>query len=160
MTPINKSLIPGIMLIVLGIIFLLPNFTPLQGQDLWPILILGPGILFYIMFIQDRANYGLLMPATVLTFSGFLFFYCIINGWHLMRTLWPVLMIAPGIAFLLMYAFGKKENALLVPGIILTALGGVFLIGATDYDYLWPVALIVLGIVLLFGARRKNPSES
>lgn len=157
MPPINKSVVPGITLIVLGIIFLLPNFTSLEARDLWPILILGPGILFYIMFFQDRTNYGLLMPATVLTASGLLFFYCVSEGWHMMRTLWPIMMIAPGAAFMLMYIWGKKENALLVPGIVLTLLGGLFLIAATDYDYLWPVALIVLGIVLLFGARRKNP---
>ena len=159
MANVSKSLVPGIALILLGVIFLLPNFTDLDGRDLWPLLILGPGILFYILFFMDRANYGLLMPATILTVSGVLFFYCTVEGWHMMRTLWPFFMIAPGVAFLLMYIWGKKEGAFLIPGIILCVAGFIFLLGATEYNYLWPVVLIVIGVILLLTRKRGAPEE-
>ena len=154
----NKSFVPGIALILLGIVFLLPNFTDMRERDLWPLLVLGPGILFFVLFLADRTNYGLIMPATILTVSGVLFFYCTVEGWHMMRTLWPFFMIAPGIAFLLMYMVGRKEGAFLVPGIILTAAGVVFLLGATEYIALWPVVLIVIGVILLFTRKRGTPS--
>jgi hypothetical protein len=159
MSTINKSIVPGLALILLGVIFLLPNFIEMEGRDLWPLLVLGPGVLFFIMFFMDRANYGLIMPATILTVSGLLFFYCSFVGWHMMRSFWPFFMIAPGIAFILMYIWGKKDRAFLIPGGILTIAGLVFLLAATEYNYLWPIVLIAIGAILLF-TRKKNNAES
>jgi hypothetical protein len=75
----------------------------LRGRDLWPVFVLGPGVALYIGFLRDRSSYGLLMPATVLTVVGLMFFYCIFEGWFMMRTIWPFFIIAPGLGFLLMY---------------------------------------------------------
>jgi hypothetical protein len=157
MEPKQRSLVPGIVLIVLGVVFLLPAVTDLRWSDIWPLLVFAPGLLFFGMYFMDRSNYGLLMPATVMVFSGALFFYCVAEGWHHMRHLWPLLMMSPGIGFILMYLLGKKEKGLLVPGIFLTGIGVFFLLAASEYDYLWPVILIVIGVYLLFS--RKQSSE-
>lgn len=156
MASLNRPLLPGISMIGLGILFLVLNLTDMRMRDVWPLFVLMPGILFYIMFFLDRANYGLLMPATVLTVSGFMFFYCVFNGWHLMGSIWPLYMVAPGVAFLLMYRFGKKEKGLLIPGFILSGMGFIFLLGATDYPHLWPIVLIIIGVVLIMNSRRKT----
>ena len=132
----NKSVVTGIVLIIIGLIFLLPSFTNLTLRDLWPVLMLGPGILFFLGYIADRKNYGLLMPGAILTTYGLLFLYCSLTDWYMMRSLWPLYLIGPGIGFFLLYYFGKKETALLVPGSILTILGLIFLVRSTDYDYL------------------------
>ena len=153
----NKSIITGVALIVIGVIFLLPNFTDLTLRDLWPVLMLAPGVLFFLGFLADRKNYGLLMPGAILTTYGLLFFYCTIFGWYLMRDLWPFYLVGPGIGFFLMYQFGKKETGLLIPGSILTALGVIFLLLTTDYSYLWPATIIVAGIVLILRSRRSPP---
>ena len=153
----NKSLITGVMLIVIGSVFLLPSFTDLTLRDLWPVLMLAPGILFFLGFIADRKSYGLLMPGAILTIYGLAFFYCTITGWSAVNILWPFYLIGPGIGFFLMYYFGKKETALLVPGTILTLLGLIFLLRSTDYDYLWPVAIILAGVLIIVIGKRKRP---
>jgi hypothetical protein len=34
----------------------------------------------------------------------------------------------------------------------------IFLLNSTDYGQLWPLAIIVAGILLIFSSRRKPPS--
>jgi len=155
----QRSFAPGIILIALGILFLLPRFFHVHLAQLWPFFILGGGIAFYIAFIADRSNYGLLMPGTILTVIGLLFFYCTVEGWYMMETLWPFFIIAPGLGFALMYLFGNKERGLLIPAGILLALGCFFLLARTEYDYLWPLVLIAFGVFLLVAPRQK-PKDS
>jgi len=152
MAPSRKSVFPGILLIVLGIVFLLPNFTDLRARELWPVFILAPGVAFFFMYSRERSNYGLLMPAAILTVISVMFFSMTL-GWASMQTIWPLFIMAPGIGFLLMYLLGKREKGLLIPAGILNALGLIFLLGVSDYDYLWPVILIVVGLVFLLSAR-------
>ncbi len=153
MSPSRKSVVPGILLIVLGIIFLLPNVTPIRMHELWPFFILGLGIYFFILFFTDRSNFGLLMPASVLTVMGLLFLYCAAAGWQAMNMLWPLFIIGPGIGFFLMYALGKKERGLLIPAFILTGLGCIFLMGTAGAEDYWPIILILIGALLLFPRR-------
>jgi hypothetical protein len=76
-----------------------------------------------------------------------------------MRDLWPFYLIGPGIGFFLMYFFGRKETGLLVPGTILILLGAIFLLRATEYENLWPLLIIIAGIILIFkNRRRKEPT--
>jgi hypothetical protein len=159
MPPSNRSLVPGIILIALGILFLLPNFVAVRGRDLWPLLMIGAGIVFYVAFFLNRSNFGLLMPATILTVYGSLFYYCKIEGWESITTLWPFFMIGPGLGLILMYLFGKKEPGLLIPAGMLITLGLIFLLGATRFDYLWPALLILAGLFVLLGGRRTGRSS-
>ena len=150
MSAARRSAIPGILLIVLGIIFFLPNITSIRMHELWPFFILGLGIYFFILFFTDRTNFGLLMPASVLTVMGLLFLYCAMVGWYTMNTLWPLFIIGPGIGFFLMYALGRKERGLLIPAFILTGLGCIFLMGTAGAEDYWPVILILIGALMLF----------
>ena len=150
----RQSLVPGIALIVLGLVFLIPNFTPLRPRDLWPAFVLGTGLFFYVLYLADRSKFGLLMPGTILTVIGLLFFYCVFEGWYNMRSLWPLFIIAPGLGLLMMYQFGRKEKGLLIPGSILSGIGILFLVGFSDSDYLLPVILIGIGILLLFQSKK------
>ena len=154
----NKSVITGIALITIGVIFLLPNFTDLSLRDLWPVLMLGPGILFFVSYLSDRKSYGLLMPGTILTTYGLLFLFCTLFGWYWLEVLWPVYLIAPGVGFILMYYLGKKETGLLVPGAVLTLLGLIFLLNTAEVGYLWPVVIILAGVALIVKSRLKRPA--
>ena len=154
----RRSFFPGVILIVLGLIFLLPNFTSWRFDELWPLLILAVGATFLVGYLENRTNYGLLMPATILIVIGCLFLYTETSGWHHMAELWPVFMLAPGIGFFMMYLFGKKEKGLLIPASILTGIGVIFLFGQSEYGYLWPIILIIVGIVLLMNSKPRTPS--
>jgi hypothetical protein len=154
----NKSVITGMALITIGAIFLLPNFTSLTLRDLWPILMFGPGILFFAGFLSDRNNYGLLMPGSILTTYGLLFLTCSIFGWEEMELLWPAFILGPGAGFLLMYFFGKKELGLLIPGAIFSTLALLFFFHTTRYGEFWPLIIIAAGVLLILNSRKKPPA--
>jgi len=157
-----SNIIIGIGLIILGLIFLSENFGYVEfdfGQ-IWPVFVILGGVGFWLGFLQDRKNYGLIMPATILTVYGLLFLYCSYDGWYNMQYLWPWFMIGPGIGFFFMYSFGEKDRGLLVPAGILSGIGLLFLFRHTGLLRYWPVILIIVGLVLILkhyrGENKKN----
>ena len=154
----TRSPIPGIMLIALGVLFLIANLSHYNLESLWPVFVLGPGVAFIVMFFRDRNNYGVLMPGTILTVIGLLFFACTMYGWDQMERLWPLFIMAPGLGFVMMYLFGKHERGLLIPAGILTGLGLVFLMGINESDYLSPAVLILLGLLFLIRWKKEDPA--
>ncbi len=152
----TRSPLPGIMLIILGVLFLIANFANVHLDALWPVFVLGPGVAFIVMFFRDRNNYGVLMPGTILTVIGALFFACTVYGWDQMEHLWPLFIMAPGLGFVMMYLFGKHERGLLIPAGILTGLGLVFLLDANESEYLWPGVLILVGLLFLVRWKKEN----
>ena len=139
----------GGMFILAGILFLLSNFQLISFSYSWPSFVLLPGVLFFLAFFEERKSIGLLMPASILTCYGLLFFYCEMFGWEHLDLLWPVFIIAPGIGFFLMYYLGKKEKGLLIPGSILIFIG-LINIGLQDMSsFFWPILLIGVGLFLL-----------
>lgn len=150
----SRSLIPGVLLIVFGVFFLAVNFVGVDFEDIWPVTLLVPAIAFFIMFARDRRQYGLLMPGTILVVLSVLFFTCQIRGWTLMDVLWPIFMLAPGLGFIMLYLFGRRDPGLLIPAGILIGLSAVFLLANLGFGHLWPAVLILVGVLLL--VRRKS----
>jgi hypothetical protein len=77
------------------------------------------------------------------------------------RTYWPVLLIAAGIAHLF---FSRHVVRSVVWSGMLITIGGLLLarnfgyIHGDDWKFVWPVMLIFLGILFLFRARAGGPS--
>ncbi len=158
----TKSLIWGIILIAIGFLFLGQNLNwfNIRWDHLWPLLLMGGGLLFWIGWLAKRREIGLLMPGTILLTYGALFLYCENNGWFWMETLWPVFLLGPGLGFLFMYLLGQREAGLLLPAGILIVLSFLFWAGEGAFTYFWPALLIVIGLYLLFKARnRKSPAR-
>ncbi len=151
-TPIQKRL-HGVVLIIIGLLLLVFNLTDLRWNEAWPVVFLALGCYFIVIFLADRNAYGVLMPASIFLFMGGIFLYSSLHGWYNMGTLWPFFLIGPGVGFFLMYLFGKKEKGLLIPGYILTGLGVLFLLAFAEWVYLWPLALIALGLFFLLRPR-------
>jgi len=147
----TSDMIIGVSLVILGILFLSENFgfMTFDFKDIWPLFIIFAGIGFGIGYLQDRKNYGMLMPASILILYGLLFFYCTIEGWYIMSALWPVFILGPGIGFFMMYLLGEREKGLLIPASILTGIGVLFLISHSGFWRYWPLALIIVGIVMI-----------
>ncbi len=156
----TRSPLPGIILIVLGVLFLIANFSDVHLDSLWPIFVLGPGVAFIVLFFRNRKDYGVLMPGTILTVIGILFFICTLTGWDQMQHLWPLFIMAPGLGFIMMYLFGKHERGFLIPAGILTGLGLIFLVDANESDYLWPIVLILIGLLFLLRWKKEAPSAA
>lgn len=158
----NGPLLPGVILIVLGIAFLLAQFNVIRSDQVWPLFILAPGVGFWAMYFysKDRQSQaGLLIPGTITSLIGLLFFYLNFSDWSQMEFLWPVFPLIVGVAFYVFYfASGKnsKDRGILVPATILTAVGILFLMIARFSYKLWPIILIAVGILMLFGRRDKK----
>jgi hypothetical protein len=108
------------------------------------------------MAVRDRKNFGLFMPGSVLTVTGILFFICTFTGWGQMEELWPLFIMAPGIGFVMMYAFGKHERGLLIPAGILIGLGLIFLADSFHNEFLWPIVLILVGLLFLLRWKKED----
>ena len=157
----TSDMVIGVGLIILGILFLFENFGYIEFnfKDVWPVFVILAGVGFWIGFLQDRKNSGLLMPGSILLIYGLMFFYCSLNGWGYMSDLWPGFIIGPGIGFFMMYLFGEKEKGLLIPASILTGIGALFLISHSGIWRYWPVALIIIGIILIVKNQIKRKPE-
>jgi len=145
----KEKIFIGSVLILAGVLFLLSNLEILSLEKFWPIFVLAPGILFIFMFYKEGKNIGYLMPATICTIYGLLFFYCEFSDWDSLSYLWPIFIMAPGIGFLLMYFFGGYQKGFLIAGSIISFISLVFLGLMDTSTFFWPIFLIGLGIYFL-----------
>jgi hypothetical protein len=103
-------------------------------------------------------TFGLLLGSFFFLFSFGVF------EWEQMSELWPVFPLIAGLAFLATWiAGGLRDTGLLVPAVIAITLGTVglgFELGAIDartIGTLWPLALVVLGALMIVRALRRTP---
>lgn len=155
----KHNLIWGILLIAVGGIFLIGNFTSLGMDGLWPLFPLAVGIAFWVGYFHDKKNFGLLMPGSILIVVSLLFFYCIFYGWWRMEYLWPVFILAPAAGFVAMYFGGTKEPGLLIPAGILGTIGFIFLFLSYGFGNFWPIMLIIAGVLIIMLAGKKRGGE-
>ncbi len=137
----------GVTFVVLGIVFLLEDLNIVLFN--WSLYVILTGIAFLLAFWLNKENLLFILPATVLIVYGLLFFYCQISGWQHIALLWPVLLVAPGLGFLLMYVRQTNRQLYLYPGAILSAFGLLFFLRKINYIKYWPVLLIIIGLVLI-----------
>ncbi len=147
-----SDIIIGLALIILGFLFLSENFGYLDFdfQEVWPVIFLVAGGGFWAGYFQNRRNYGLLMPGTILIVYGLMFWYCASEGWYNMQYIWPGFLIGPGLGFIMLYIFGEREKGLLIPAGILIGLGVIFLLSFSNLADYWPIILIGAGIYLIY----------
>ncbi|WP_028986491.1 LiaI-LiaF-like domain-containing protein [Thermicanus aegyptius] len=155
----NQQMV-GIFFILLGLFFLLAKMEliPFSLFDLWPFFLVIPGLAFHFFGFLNRIP-GLHVPGGILTTIGILFLFTEFFGYGWMEHLWPIFIIAPGIGLLELYLFGTREKGLLIPVVILFSVGGFFLfftLFSTFIPYLVGFLLIVLGVYMIFGNRRRE----
>ena len=145
----RETFIWGIVLVVIGTVFLIGNLSRIGMHILWPLFPLIGGLAFCVGYFYNRKNVGLLMPGSILVVISLLFFYCTIDGWVHMVNLWPVFVIAPAVGFVSLYFGGAKDSDLLIPAGILTGLGIIFFLVSYNLGEYWPILLILIGIVMI-----------
>lgn len=155
----NKGIFPGLLLIGIGFYFLMHqlHIPTLEKIFTWPTLLIILGIIFLLQayFSNDHDS---IFPGTILLGIG-----THIHGKSLFA-IWPnhwgMYTLIISLAFLLRY---QKTKTGLVPGIILLVISilGVFYGGLISWmswigkfvsllESFWPVALIAIGLYLLF----------
>lgn len=151
----HRSFVAGILLIIVGFLFLANNlgWFYFSWETFWPYFLILAGVLFWLQWAFNRENYGVLMPGTICLVYGALFLYSAHFGWNRMGELWPVFILGPGLGFYAMYFLGRKDSGLVTTGTILTGIALVFLLVQNRGDFLWPLLLIAVGLGLLLKAR-------
>jgi hypothetical protein len=163
----RSDLVGGLLLISIGALVLAGKFVNLADwPDLGLFFLPALGALFMLAGILDR-NGGLMVPGGIL--SGI--------GWGAYLTAGPFTWASErqeGGVFLLVFALGWASIAVvsalfakktlwgtLVPAAVLAAIGGALVFGGMFVDLLdvagklWPLALVVAGIAVIFKATRR-----
>jgi hypothetical protein len=155
----SGQMITGILLVLLGIILLLAQ---LLGRwfisGFWPFFLIVGGLIFYAGYFarSDKPSgyEGMLFPGTYLVVLGVMFLVMNILGWYYMRYLWPTFVLGVALSLWSMYLFGpaepeKKRSDLLSSIKVLTIISVVLYLIAIGGMYLWPLALIVVGLIII-----------
>ncbi len=164
------GLIVGLILVVVGGLLLLDQLlnVPVLHYT-WPLVIVAIGALFFVgMLTREKEAGALAIPGAMIVMLGLIFLYQVITGhWSSWAYIWT--LVAPtgtGIG-LYIYGWWSDRPALRQAGRIVTLVGfilflvfGAFvelvtsLLGfVTPGRFLWPVGLIVFGVLLLLGKR-------
>jgi len=192
--PTNKpsitpgNLILGIILIVLGIVFLIGQvfnqvFNIHIGSYTWPFTVIVPGVLLYLaaFMTEARAGRGLAIAGSIVTAVGLLlFFQNVTNLWATWAYAWALVApTAPGLGLALFGAL-RSQRDLVGEGLRTAAIGAViFAVGAAFFEgligisgfrffglrgFCFPALLIVAGVVFivwtLLPGRKATPSSA
>lgn len=152
----------GIMLILMGGLFLLSRFVPgFHVGDWWPLFILGVGLFFLVSgFI---GNPRMLVPGSVVTFAGSVLLYKnMTHSWSYWE-LWLLTPAAVGLGlFLSEYKMRKDFASALAGSWFMMALGVlIFILFQLPFgwDKLWPFVLIIVGVGILLKNRTSGSDK-
>ncbi len=160
----KASLFIGIFLLALGALALAGNLLLsasglafMHAFQLWPLTVIGAGMLFVMppfFFPKMRGLAGLMVPGFPALTTGFILLVCSVTGnWGLWAYLWPLEVIAAGLAFLFM-ALWMRVIWLLIPALLIgltgLVLGFCALTGLwVSWAVLWVIEPLALGLAFL-----------
>ena len=152
--------IVGLSLLFMGVLIILANFGVIEivWENLWPLFLLIPGIVFELSYFIYRKDAGLLVPGGILITYGLLFSVNVIYGWRLMEYLWPIFPLGVAIGLFQLYLFGVREKGLLIPVGILGAISLFFLINNLLFVYFRVLAgiVVIIGIWIIFKKTKSS----
>lgn len=153
----QRSSVVGIILIMLGALFLIGQWSGVGGEGVVALI----GMAFLAAYAFTR-QYGFLVPGGIMTGLG----TGIIYETRMSAQGAPVLL-GLGFGFLSVYVIGRMRGRMtadwwpLIPGGVLTLIG---LLQAADQSGTfgavarwWPAVLIIIGLYLIY-RRRTEPS--
>ena len=155
----NSRMVFGTFIILIGLVLLFENLglIDIDLSLLWPLFLIVPGLALEIGYFAGGRDAGVLVPAGMLITYGLVFLANIIWGWHSMSYLWPFFPLGVAIGLLQLYLFGRRDSALLVPIAILGGFSAVAFLRINTglgWDTIFPVMLIVFGILLIFNRNK------
>jgi quinol-cytochrome oxidoreductase complex cytochrome b subunit len=171
------ALIGGAILIGVGLLTLIARLIPgLDLGNLWPLLIIGLGGLFFIaMFTMGKSGAGFAVPGTIISGIGLILLYqSITDRWQSMSYFWTLIVFFVGLGIYIMGQYGEDASqkrsgwSVMKVGIILFIIFGTFFeaLFSSLNTVIFPILLIVLGgyLVLsrsgLFNRKQDHSSET
>ncbi|HLF03446.1 MAG TPA: DUF5668 domain-containing protein [Anaerolineales bacterium] len=162
------SIIGGIVLIVIGGWLLAERFgVNLPGVgDLWPALLIIGGVAALIDYSRDRNADKVFFGVAGPLLGGFFFLFTLDRlAWSEMGTWWPVFVLISAVASVAQWIVVPARRGLLVQAAIALFVGLFFLAAnlnlfsralTNQILQLWPLALIVLGLVIIARTVRRT----
>ncbi len=150
------ALTGGIIIVLLGVLFLLNNFYRFLDAELtWPLFLLIPVIPLASNWLEKgREAAGAVIPITILVFYCGYFLWLTHTHWAGAGTTWPNYLVGPGLGFLLLYAI-ERRTGLLVPAFILLGLAAAFYSALYGDSVPLGVFLVAAGAILVLTSRKK-----
>jgi hypothetical protein len=168
------SIIGGLILISVGLLFLLLQASPELAAQInlelqWPLIIVGVGFLFLVGAVLGTAS--LAVPGMIIGGIGALLYYQNLTGnWASWAYAWALIPGFVGLGVILMGLLDSSERSqirggvtLIIISLILFAIFGGFLGGLGIFAKFWPVLLILAGILILlrnWGNRRSTKKDA
>ena len=159
------SLIAGVLLILFGAFSLTGQlFRGFHSWEvIWPFFVVAVGALFFVaMFAGGKSVAGLAIPGSLFTILGLMLFLQNLFGyWESWAYGWTVIVMSVGLGIFIMgwYAENLLQRAsglrVLKIGAVLFVIFGAFFESIFNSlgisRFIFPVALILLGVYLLTG---------
>jgi len=155
------SILVGLVLILMGSLSLAFSLVmPMLEMSvwrLWPMILVGMGLLFVLppFLVRGRRGLGgLFIPgAPILTTGGLLLFASIFNAWEAWEQLWPLEMLALAVGFLFAAVY-MRNVWLLIPAIIIGVNGALLQFCALTgwwsvWAALWTIEPLSVGLSFL-----------
>lgn len=165
----KQNKIAGLLLIALGSLYLVMQILQEMGivlfhyGDLWPLIVIGIGLLFEIGYLQSRRAPGLLIPGGIILTIGSLHLFEVLTNWHFAEYTWPIYVLAVGVGFFQYWLITKERWALVVTYIFSIITGFlIFIVLSMIFENIismqmfFSILLIIIGGIFLFGNKRHN----
>ena len=163
----NSGIFGGVILILLGVLFLASEIYPdIFNFWSWPFILIGLGILF-LLWALITMNGGLAIPGMILSGLGGIFYYQeVTQDWESWAYVWALIPGFVGLGILLSGLIDKKFKQNLSGGVTLILISAIlFFAFGTQFGLqpaitvYWPVLLIALGAVALIRALLKPKNQ-
>ncbi len=147
------ALIPGFILIGVAFLVGLDTFFPNFSENIGGFIIVGAiGLSFILVYVVNRSNWWALIPAGVmLTTAAVILFE---DGSEMVTG--GVFFIGLGLTFALVAILPTPQGALKwawIPAAVLFVMGLAFFATVAELmKYLWPSALILIGLFFIYRA--------
>ena len=162
----HGSVIAGSLLILIGAIFLVFNVLHIDFGKVWPIIffIIAAGFYLPVLLMPaERKNLsGLLIPGTILTGLGVIFFYNTLSGdWGSWAYIWALIPASVGLGLFFAARVGKWGDDTMKGGFWMFVISAaICLIMAAFFNggnvgALGAILLIGLGVYLLLQSVRR-----
>ena len=153
------NLIGGSLLILFGVVSLIQMFVNLSAW-VWVIILAGAGVGVVVVYLQNRTEWGLLIPAYVLVMIAALITLVEVN---LLRDgfVATFVLTAVAIPFIIAFLLDRTKWGLLIPAYVLLAVG--IMVGLLEREILTDLMVpayvmfaIALPFFVVFG---RNPHQ-
>lgn len=163
----KSGIVGGIILILLGLVFLASEIFPdLFSFWEWPFIIILVGLVFLLWAVIGGVG-GLAIPGSILAgIGGILYYQNAYNAWGTWSFIWALIPGFVGIGIMLSGLIDRDFknrffgglSLLVISAILFFAFGSFF--GMTpEISKYWPVLLVVLGLISLIRVFMKNQKK-